>query len=205
MTLIVGCHNFFALLKKKNNFEWTPECQQVLKDLKRYLSSPLLLSKSEEGEQLLIYLAVSEVAVSTVLVRENEGPYQKIGKREVVEFLWENIICKFGIPKEIACDNRPQFIGAKVTKFIEDLKIKRITSLPYHLSENDQAIQQSKSLYKISKSDWKQLNGPKKLPGVLWVYRTTTKSSTGETPFSLVYGAKALIPVEIGEPMLRYF
>ncbi|XP_075091711.1 uncharacterized protein LOC142171894 [Nicotiana tabacum] len=30
------------------------------------------------------------------------------------------------------------------------------------------------------------------------------KSSTGENPFSLVHGAKSLIPVEIGEPSLRY-
>ncbi|XP_070036358.1 uncharacterized protein [Nicotiana tomentosiformis] len=31
------------------------------------------------------------------------------------------------------------------------------------------------------------------------------KSSTGETPFPLVYGAEALIPVEVGETTLRYF
>ncbi|XP_070012886.1 uncharacterized protein [Nicotiana sylvestris] len=43
------------------------------------------------------------------------------------------------------------------------------------------------------------------LPGVLWAYRTTTKSSMGETPFSLVYGTEALIPMEVGEPTLRYF
>ncbi|XP_070036557.1 uncharacterized protein [Nicotiana tomentosiformis] len=30
------------------------------------------------------------------------------------------------------------------------------------------------------------------------------KSSTRETPFSLVYGVEALIPVEVGEPTLRY-
>lgn len=42
------------------------------------------------------------------------------------------------------------------------------------------------------------------LPGVLWAYRTTAKTSTGETPFSLVYGAEALILVEIGEPSTRY-
>nr|XP_016499983.1 PREDICTED: uncharacterized protein LOC107818474 [Nicotiana tabacum] len=41
--------------------------------------------------------------------------------------------------------------------------------------------------------------------GVLWVYRTTTKSSTGETPFSLVYGAEALFPTEVGETTMRYF
>ena len=50
-----------------------------------------------------------------------------------------------------------------------------------------------------SKGNW-----PEVLPGVLWAYRTTTKTSTGETPFSMVYGAEALIPVEIGEPSTRY-
>ncbi|XP_019262735.1 PREDICTED: uncharacterized protein LOC109240536 [Nicotiana attenuata] len=48
-------------------------------------------------------------------------------------------------------------------------------------------------------------NWPEELPGVLWAYRTTAKSSKGETPFSLVYGAEPLIPVEVGEPTLRYF
>ncbi|XP_075101677.1 uncharacterized protein LOC142177112 [Nicotiana tabacum] len=48
-----------------------------MKDLKRYLPSPPLLSKPEEGEQLLIYLTVSEVAVSAVLVREDEGRLAK--------------------------------------------------------------------------------------------------------------------------------
>ncbi|XP_019241313.1 PREDICTED: uncharacterized protein LOC109221304 [Nicotiana attenuata] len=67
------------------------------------------------------------------------GPYQKIGEREVVDFLREDIICKFGMPKEIACDNGPQFIGAKLTKFLKDLKIKRIKSSPYHPSANGQA------------------------------------------------------------------
>ncbi|XP_070004740.1 uncharacterized protein [Nicotiana sylvestris] len=42
------------------------------------------------------------------------------------------------------------------------------------------------------------------LLGVLWAYRTTAKTTTGEMPFSLVYGAEALIPVEIGEPSMRY-
>ncbi|XP_070022486.1 uncharacterized protein [Nicotiana sylvestris] len=50
-----------------------------------------------------------------------------------------------------------------------------------------------------SKGNWLEL-----LPGVLWAYHTTVKTSTGETPFSLVYGAEALIPAEIGEPSTRY-
>ncbi|XP_070005508.1 uncharacterized protein [Nicotiana sylvestris] len=44
----------------------------------------------------------------------------------------------------------------------------------------------------------------KDIAKVLWAYRTTPKSSTRETLFSLVYGAKALIPVEVGEPSARF-
>ena len=38
---------------------------------------------------------------------------------------------------------------------------------------------------------------------VLWTYRTTPCRSTGETPFSMTYGAEAVIPLEIGFPTLR--
>ena len=67
------CHLFFSTLCNSKDFAWTPTCEQALQDLKRYLTSPPLLSKPKDGEQLFIYLAVSEGAVSTVLVREDEG------------------------------------------------------------------------------------------------------------------------------------
>ncbi|KAL5547039.1 hypothetical protein UlMin_006726 [Ulmus minor] len=67
------CHLFFSTLRKSKDFEWTPACEQALQDLKRYLTSPPLLSKPKDGEQLYIYLAVSEGAVSAVLVREEKG------------------------------------------------------------------------------------------------------------------------------------
>ena len=41
------------------------------------------------------------------------------------------------------------------------------------------------------------------LPHVLWTYRTTPRKSTRETPFSLTYGAEAVIPLEIGFPTTR--
>lgn len=39
-------------------------------ELKRYLSNPSLLSPSKEGEELFLYLAVSETVVSSALIRE---------------------------------------------------------------------------------------------------------------------------------------
>jgi len=37
------------------------------------------------------------------------------------------------------------------------------------------------------------------VPRIVWAYHTTPQSSTMETPFSLVYGSHAMIPVEIHE------
>ena len=65
------CLSFFRVLEK--SFEWTDECQKAFKDLKKYLSSPPLLSPSRLGEELYLYIAVSQVAVSATLVREEGG------------------------------------------------------------------------------------------------------------------------------------
>ena len=35
------------------------------------------------------------------------------------------------------------------------------------------------------------------LPNVLWAYRITARRSIGETPFSLTYGAEAVIPTKV--------
>ncbi|KAL0361372.1 UNVERIFIED_CONTAM: hypothetical protein Sradi_3821700 [Sesamum radiatum] len=37
------------------------------------------------------------------------------------------------------------------------------------------------------------------LPSVLWAYRTTPRTTTGESPFNLCYGTEAVAPAEIGE------
>ena len=41
------------------------------------------------------------------------------------------------------------------------------------------------------------------LPHILLTYRTTPHKSIGETPFSMTYGTKAIIPLETGFPTLR--
>ena len=65
------CLPFFRTLKK--SFEWMADCQQAFEELKRYLSSPPLLSLTKPGEELFLYLAVSPAAISTALVREKDG------------------------------------------------------------------------------------------------------------------------------------
>ena len=50
------CLPFFRTLRKL--FEWTDECQKAFEDLKKYLSSPPLLSPSKPGEELYLCIVV---------------------------------------------------------------------------------------------------------------------------------------------------
>nr|XP_012466228.1 unnamed protein product [Gossypium raimondii] len=46
--------------------------------------------------------------------------------------------------------------------------------------------------------DWHE-----KLPFALYAYRTFVKTSTGATPYSLVYGMEAVLPIEVEIPSLQ--
>ena len=52
---------------------------------------------------------------------------------------------------------------------------------------------------KIIKTRLEEVKGvwPDELLGVLWAYRTTVRTFTGETPFKLAYGSEAVVLAEV--------
>ena len=65
------CMPFFKVLKKA--FQWTDECKEALAKLKEYLTKPPLLSPLVMGEKLYLYFVVTNTAVSSALIREEEN------------------------------------------------------------------------------------------------------------------------------------
>ena len=63
------CCEFFKVLKNPDNFQWTEQYQIAFEDLKSFLTSAPVLSSPIPGEDLYLYLAVSQNAISTVLAR----------------------------------------------------------------------------------------------------------------------------------------
>ena len=63
---------FFDMLKGSKRFKWIDKCEQAFQVLKEHLGRPSLLSKLIKGEKLYLYLVVSEEAVNTALVKEEE-------------------------------------------------------------------------------------------------------------------------------------
>ena len=65
-------HPYFQCLKRNNRFVWTCECEEAFVKLKEYLASPPVLCKPELGIPLCLYFAVTERAISSVLLQEQD-------------------------------------------------------------------------------------------------------------------------------------
>jgi len=63
-------------------------------------------------------------------------PLTTITTQNVQNFLWKNIVCRFGIPHVIFTDNDRQFIDRGLVEFYEKLIIKHITNLVEHPQTN---------------------------------------------------------------------
>nr|GEW68148.1 reverse transcriptase domain-containing protein [Tanacetum cinerariifolium] len=92
---------------------------------------------------------------------------------QVKKFIWDNIVCRFGIPGEIISDNGKQFSDNPFKDWCNKLNITQRFASVKHPQSNELA------------------------------HRTMIKSSHGDTPFSLTYGTEAVIPTEIGMPTYR--
>ena len=102
-------------------------------------------------------------------------------------------------------DNSLQFDSKTFRSYCGELRITNRYSTPTYPQGNRQAEIVNKVIVNGLK---KRLDDAKgkwvgELPHVLWTYRTTPRRSIGETPFSMTYGAKAIIPLETGFPTLR--
>ncbi|KAK0608421.1 hypothetical protein LWI29_030407 [Acer saccharum] len=122
---------------------------------------------------------------------------------------WITPIKEFGIPNTIITDNGTQFDGKKFRKLCDKYGINNYYASPAQPQTNGQ----TEAVNKIIKHNLKAKLAAKKgswadkLPQVLWAYRTTERGSIGETPYSMAYGAKAVIPVEtsFSSPRVQLF
>ena len=126
-------------------------------------------------------------------------------EEKVVEFLSENVFYKFGYPRELVTDQGSQFTSNMIEDLLSQHKIKHRISTPYHPQANGQVEVTNRALEGIltkvvssSKKDWAD-----KLVEATWAYNTTWKTTTGFTPYEMVYGKRALLTTEFEYNTLR--
>uniref|UniRef100_A0A2N9F490 Integrase catalytic domain-containing protein n=1 Tax=Fagus sylvatica TaxID=28930 RepID=A0A2N9F490_FAGSY len=132
-------------------------------------------------------------------------PLQKATGAAVANFIQEHIITRFGIPYKLISDNGTPFINKDVREVLQHYQVKHRHSTPYYPQGNGQAKATNRMLLRILNkivfdygNDWKA-----HLADVLWAYRSSPKTATGFTPFSLVYGIDTISPTELVVPSPR--
>ena len=132
-------------------------------------------------------------------------PLANIRDVDVKRFIWKNIVTRFEVPYVLISDNGLQFDGKAFRKYCSDLGIKNRYSTPAYPQGNEQAETVNKVIVNGLKKRLDDAKGKwvEELPHVLWTYQTTPRKSTGDTPFSITYGAEAVIPLENGFPTMR--
>jgi len=66
------CKLFFRALRQRGSFGWDKQADEVFQALKTYLAQLPKITSPAEGEVLLLYLAISNHAISAVLMAERE-------------------------------------------------------------------------------------------------------------------------------------
>ena len=129
--------------------------------------------------------------------------YTTVGSRQMARFIKKNIICRYGLPHHVVTDNGVQF-KADTEVLLKEYKIEHYRSSPYRPQANGAVEAVNKNIKRIlaktleNYKDWADY-----LQFALWGYRTTARTSTGITPYSLVYGYEAVLPMEVEIRLLR--
>ena len=123
--------------------------------------------------------------------------YAKLNAAKVATFIRSHIICKYGVPHELILDRGVHFRG-EVDTLLERYGIQHHILSAYRPQTNGAVEAINKNIKRILRKmietsrDWSE-----KLPFASWAYRTSFRTSTGATPYSLVYGMEAVLPIEI--------
>ena len=119
---------------------------------------------------------------------------------ELGRFLLENIICRWGCPKEIVTDNAPQFLAA-LEWLNNKYGITGIRISPYNSKANGPVETGHKHMrqmiYKATGGDVRKWFWF--LPQIVWADRITTRRGLGCSPYFAATGCHPVVPLDIVE------
>ncbi|KAH7281399.1 hypothetical protein KP509_36G045800 [Ceratopteris richardii] len=124
---------------------------------------------------------------------------------DIGKFIYDFVCCRLGIPLEIVSHHRSGFRSHVLNDLLNRLNIRHIYSIPYYRQYNGLVENTNGIICKIISKQVKKhpKEWDKHLTTALWTYGTSYKASLGFTPFHLVYGQEALLPIEVEIPSLR--
>jgi hypothetical protein len=133
-------------------------------------------------------------------------PVTTITSSTIRKFFWQQIIFRFGVPKELTVDNGKQFDCQDFREYCRSIGAKLRFAFVYHPQSNgavERANGQVFSAVKKCLFDQKKGKWANELSRVIWSHNTTESRTTKFTPFRLLYGAEAMCLEELANKSAR--
>ena len=117
----------------------------------------------------------------------------------VAKILWENYFMHYGFPRLLHSDQAKDFTANVIKQLCKITNVKKTRCTPYHPQGNSQCERFNKTLMNMlgslpqdKKSNWK-----KYVPSMVHAYNCSKNDATGASPFFLMFGRQARLPVDI--------
>jgi len=124
---------------------------------------------------------------------------KKVTSVNMIDFVKEHIVYRFGIPRSITTDQGSMFTAEEFDEFAIGMGIKVLNSSPYYAQANGQAEASNKGIIKLIKRKIEE--NPRRwhtlLNEALWSYWMACHGSTKVSPYQLLYGHDVVLPWEI--------
>ena len=112
-------------------------------------------------------------------------PLKKVTSANMIDYVKEHIIYRFGIPQTVTTDQGTMFTSGEFDEFAIGMGIKVLNSSPYYAQANGQAEASNKGIIKLIKQ--KIEDNPRRwhtlLSEALWSYRMACHGSTKVSPY----------------------
>jgi hypothetical protein len=120
--------------------------------------------------------------------------------RSVEAFIFEDILCRWGVCTEIVTDNGAPIVAA-VERLAEKRNIHHIRVSGYNSGANGVVERSHRTMRDsiVKACDGDSSRWPEVAPFAFWADRVTVRKSSGHSPFFMAHGIEPLLPLDIGQ------
>jgi hypothetical protein len=120
----------------------------------------------------------------------------------VAKKLVDELFCRFSMPEQLHSDQGKQFESILLQEICKILDVKKTRTTPYHPQCDGLIERFNRTLLSMLATTAKHnpFSWEERLHKVCFAYNTSVHASTGHTPFYLMFGRQAKLPIDLMYP-----